>query len=89
MTTGRFEVVYKNLIRSIKKPFLSDFRQYLTPERKSERKTHAMKHLTEWAANRFRFELAALPILKPEEIAISLSCFMIPKILNRCELSDS
>lgn len=89
MTTGRFEVVYKNLIRSIKKPFRSDFRQYITPTRESELKTHAMKLLTEWAASRFGFELAALPVLKSEEIAVSLGSFMIPKILKRCKLSDS
>lgn len=86
MTTIRYEVVYKNLVRKVRKPFITDFKMYLNSRNADELLEHAIPILTDYAASRFNAELAVIPVAL-EELAVSLGCLAIPQVLVQCQLT--
>ena len=80
MTTIRYEVVYKNLIRSSRKFFCTEFKIYAGTINSKDIWTHALANLTEYAKCNFKNELEALPVT-PQDLGFTLGSIITPKFL--------
>lgn len=88
MTTIRYEVPYKNLIRSMRKPFSEDYRSNCSPGCGRELKSYPLQSLDDYVRKRFKKELSKIKV-QPDQISLALGSLIFPKVLQSSNLSQA